>query len=348
MTHARPTDAGAIEAAAADWLARRDGSAWTAGDDAELAIWLDADVAHRVAFLRLQAVWAETARLQALGAGHVGAGMPPRVLRGEAGHTFDEPAALRFAPRASPPRRRHGLWIGAALAACLALVAGGAWFVTVPIDPVDVRTATGITRTVALADGSQTTLASDTAIEVRMSRRERRIALTAGEAFFEAAKDPQRPFVVEAGDRRVVAVGTRFSVRRERDALRVVVTEGTVRLEPLGDDIRQPTTLLPAGSVATVRRDAVLVRSLSLAEVEELVDWRSGRLVFRDTALTDAVAEFNRFNTRQIVIADTTVGALRIGGSFRWENAEGFVRLLERGFPVEAEYGRERIVLRAP
>jgi len=348
MTHARPTDAGAIEATAADWLARRDGGAWTTGDDASLAAWLDADVAHRVAFLRLQAVWAETSRLQALGAGRVGAGMPLRVVHDEAGDAFTDLASLTFAPRTSSPPRRHGMWIGAALAACLALVAGGAWFVSVPIDPMDVRTATGITRTVALADGSQTTLASDTAIEVRMSRRERHIALTAGEAFFEAAKDPQRPFVVEAGDRRVVAVGTRFSVRRDADALRVVVTEGTVRLEPLGDAIRQPTTLLPAGSVATVRRDAVLVRSLSLAEVEELVDWRSGRLVFRDTALTDAVAEFNRFNTRQIVIADATVGALRIGGSFRWENAEGFVRLLERGFPVEAEYGRERIVLRAP
>jgi len=295
-----------------------------------------------VAFLRLQAVWTQTGRLQALGAGRRDA---PRAAH--AGPAPDV-ATLVFASRPAPPSRRRRGWIGPALAACLALVAGTAWFMTVPVDPLDVRTPAGVTRTLALADGSSATLSSDTTLAVRMSRRERRLALASGEAFFEAAKDVRRPFVVDAGDRRVVAVGTRFSVRRDPEALRVVVTEGTVRLEPADGDSRKPTTLLPAGSVATVRRDAVLVRSLSLAEVEELVDWRSGRLVFRDTALTDAVAEFNRFNTRQIVIADDTVGALRIGGSFRWENAEGFVRLLERGFPVEAEYGQERIVLRAP
>lgn len=341
--HATPTDAAAIEAAAADWLARRDAGAWSDDDARALDAWLQAATAHRVAFLRLDAVWAESGRLQALGAGRGRTGVPPRAPAGPA-----DLSTLTFAPRAPVRGRGRGAWAAAAFAACLALVASGAWFVSAPVDPVDYRTPQGVTRTVALADGSSTTLASDTALEVRLSRSERHLLLASGEAFFEAAKDPQRPFVVEAGDRRVVAIGTRFSVRREADALRVVVTEGTVRLEPALGDTRQPTTLLPAGSVATVRRDAVLVRSLSLAEVEELVDWRSGRLVFRDTALTDAVAEFNRFNTRQIVIADASVGALRIGGSFRWENAEGFVRLLERGFPVEAEYGRERIVLRAP
>ena len=76
-----------------------------------------------------------------------------------------------------------------------------------------------------------------------------------------------------------------------------------------------------------------------------LLDWRDGTLAFRDTTLAEAVVEFNRFNARKLVVADPAAGALRVGGSFRWDNAEGFARLLERGFPLRAEYDASRIVL---
>ena len=105
--------------------------------------------------------------------------------------------------------------------------------------------------------------------------------------------------------------------------------------------------MLPAGSVALVRGNGVLVRSLALDEAQQLLDWRDGLLVFRDTPLTDVAREFNRYNARKLVIADDTTGALRIGGSFRWDNQDGFVRLLEAGFPVRAEAGTDRILLRA-
>ena len=129
-------------------------------------------------------------------------------------------------------------------------------------------------------------------------------------------------------------------------AVRVVVTEGTVRLETRREGQgAQPMALLPAGSVALARGDGLLVRSLSVAEVERMLDWRDGTLAFRDTTLAEAADEFNRYNARKLVVADTAAGALRVGGSFRWDNAEGFARLLERGFPVRADYDEARIVL---
>ena len=216
-----------------------------------------------------------------------------------------------------------------------------------PAAPEQHATAVGDIRQLGLADGSVATLASDSRIAVRLSRRERHVALARGEAYFEAAKDPARPFVVEAGVRRVVAVGTRFAVRRDEGGLRVVVTEGLVLLEAR-DPGGSPDTLLPAGSIAIVERDSVLVRALPLDEAARLVDWRSGLLVFRDTSLAEAASEFNRYNSRKILIGDPAVGELRIGGTFRWANAEGFVRLLEQGFPVRAEYDSDRIVLYAP
>ena len=347
--------AAAIERVAAAWLARRDRDDWRAADAAALDAWLTADPAHRVALLRLQAAWTQAGRLQALGAGWPGPLPPPR------GHWAPPPApvgdppagpdlrGLRFAPRARPPRRRAPLRLAAALVAVIAIAAVGVWQLGVPVDSQHYDSAPGSVRTLALADGSQTTLAGDSDLTVRLSRRARRLELARGEAIFDAASDPARPFVVEAGAHRVVAVGTHFSVRREDAGLRVVVTEGTVRLEPSdGAGGRRPSVLLPAGSVAVVRPDDVRVRTLPLAEAAQLLDWRNGLLVFRDTPLHEAAAEFNRHNPRQILIADPAVGELRIGGTFRWTNADGFVRLLEQGFPVRAEYASDRIVLHAP
>lgn len=160
------------------------------------------------------------------------------------------------------------------------------------------------------------------------------------------AKDRARPFAVQAGEHRIVAVGTRFAVRRDGDDVRVVVTEGTVRLESTSADGRdQPVTLLPAGSSALANAGGVLVRAGSATDAERALDWRRGYLVFLDTPLAVAVAEFNRYNTRPLVIGDATAAQLRIGGSFRWSNTEVFADLLEQAVPVRAEREAERIVL---
>ena len=350
-----------IEAIAADWLARRDGGDWSQADADALDAWLDADTLHRVALLRLQAAWDESGRLQALGAGWKQPGPPPRghwlqpALGPGIASLADEhtplPAPpdlrdLKLAPRRRPQASRAAHAFAALSIAACALLAGWGWRSWQHVESASYRTALGGIDTLSLADGSKTVLASDSRIDVHLSRRERRIDLARGEAIFDVAKEPGRPFVVDAGRRQVVAVGTRFSVRRNADELRVVVTEGTVRLQSPVDSAKpQPSALLPAGSVALVRDDGVLMRSLPVADAERMLDWRDGLLVFRDTTLAEAATEFNRYNARKLVVADDTAGALRVGGNFRWDNAEGFARLLERGFPVRAEYQAARIVL---
>jgi transmembrane sensor len=341
-----------IEQHAAQWLAQRDGGSWSDADDVALAAWLDADVAHRVAFLRLESAWDQSARLQALGAGWKQAGPPPR------GHWQTSPAMPRehqapapdaaHAPRPQERRARVPSMLAAASLLVCAVFAGWGWQAYTQVDSVHLATILGEVETRRLGDGSQATLGSDSRLDVRLSRHERRVELHQGEAIFDVAKDPDRPFVVHAGTRQVVAVGTRFSVRRDGRGLRVVVTEGTVRLQSAGGDARKPSSLLPAGSVAQVDAGSAWLRSMAVADAEQLLEWRDGLLVFRDTSLRDAAAEFNRYNARKIVVGDEQVGALRIGGHFRWDNLDAFVRLLERGFPVRAEVDAERIMLRSP
>lgn len=358
-----------IEQTAAAWLARRDSGHWRTEEQALLEAWLAESTAHRVAFIRLDAAWAHSGRLQALGAGVPNGALPARghwprapADRRVAGATSGasdpalpaqglmEPPELRhlvFAPRKTRPPSRVGRYVGVAAGVVLSVAIGWGWMQYTAVEHASYSSAMGSVRTVVLADGSQATLSSDSRIAVAFSRSERRIDLQHGEAYFEVSKNPERPFVVIAANRQVIAVGTRFAVRRDNADLRVVVTEGTVRLQPgaTGNAAPAPPTLLPAGSTALASSHGVLVRAGSVEDAERQVDWREGYLTFRDSTLADAAAEFNRYNVRKIVMGDPQVAALRVGGNFRWSNTQTFVRLLEQGFPVRAEQQPERVVL---
>jgi transmembrane sensor len=363
-----------IELVASAWLTRRDGGEWSAHDQLQLDAWLQESTAHRVAYLRLDAAWRQSDRLKALGAGVPAGAVPERGAWGLAplpephatpsGSGADgEPSAparvaaahrsgassraTRKLPKGRPRRLLRYATAGFALVV-LATLAWG-WRHYAAVDQASYYTAIGGLQEVPLPDGSVITLSSDSRILVTLSRNERRIDLQQGEAFFKVAKDPSRPFVVSAGDRRAIAVGTRYDVRRDATALRVIVTQGVVRLEsdngPGGR--RRPSTLLPAGSIALASDAGVVVNSGSVQQAEEFLSWRSGFLSFHDTPLASAAAEFNRYNARKIVIGDASIGTLRVGGNFRWSNAETFVRLLELGFPVRAERGKDVIVLKS-
>jgi transmembrane sensor len=203
-----------------------------------------------------------------------------------------------------------------------------------------------------MADGSKVTLNTDSQIRIALTDTERRVELKRGEAFFEVSKDPNRPFIVRAGSQRVIAVGTKFSVRREGDDIEVVVTEGKVRVEgsTAGQGSRtdgSANVFLTPGSIARAGEAGVLVQRKTLPEAEEQLSWRTGVLMFRDESLQQAVTEFNRYNERKIVIQDPAVASLKIEGNFRATNVEAFVRLLESGFPVRADSQPGQIVLMA-
>jgi transmembrane sensor len=349
-----------IDAAASAWLIRRDSESWSAADQACFEEWLDASTLNRVAFLRLELAWDDAARLKALGAGIPGDKPPPP------GHWnvtpfFDSTTPDSRSDTESPQtgevrgsgslrfHRRRFRFIAAA--ALLLTIGVGAYLGFAPHGEL-YATPIGGLASVPMADGSQVTLNTDSQIRIALSETERRVELGHGEAFFEVSKDAARPFVVRAGNKRVIAVGTKFSVRREGNVVQVVVTEGKVRVED-----RAPAhgyradgsadVFLTPGSIARADESGVLVQRKTLPEAEQQLSWRTGVLMFRDQTLGDAAAEFNRYNVQKIVIQEPTVAALKIEGNFRATNVEAFVRLLESGFPVRAETHADQIVVAA-
>lgn len=320
-------------------MVRREREDWSESEQAELEAWLSASSAHRVAFIRLQSTWADAGRLKLVAA-----------------NGLADPKDWRHAPAAEPEnalpqqgyeyQRSLSDVLGAAIAAGLVLAAGLALWLNWPLHGTTYRTAIGGLSAIRVRDGSTITLNTNSGIHIALSDTERRVDLDKGEAFFEVAKDPNRPFIVRVGDERVVAVGTQFSVRREQNIIRVIVTEGSVRVEHSTASRPPETAMIAPGGVAVAGVAGVLVQDRPLADVEERLSWRKGIVVFHNTLLTEAVAEFNRYNTRQIDIEDAEIGALRIDGRFRTNNAPGFVRLLADAFPIQIDDNNEKIVLR--
>lgn len=336
-----------IECDAALWLARRDAGGWAGRQQAALDAWLAEDAAHRVAFLRLEAAWEETARLKTFAAGDMAGRIP---ARGEWAHSpYFAPShahSVATRRRRAAARRRWPIFAGiaASLLVAVAIAGGFVWRDYSHVDRAAWETATGARKVVRLPDGSTATLGSDTDLRIAFSRGERDLELSSGEAFFDVAHDTARPFVVNANGYRVIAVGTRFDVRRDTGRLRVVVTRGLVRLQSARDPAKPPA-MLPAGSIATVADDDVAISRVTANEANEALSWRSGFVVFHRTPLAEAVQEFNRYNARRIVIADPTLDALRVGGNFKLDNSDAFVRLMQAVFPVQAEQRGHEIVL---
>jgi len=326
-----------IDEAAGDWLARRDSGAWSAADQVDFDRWLNASDLHRVAYLRLEHAWEEGLRLKALGAGVPSGRVPPR---GRLFSPFFDPgqkAGKSTDNRLAYPGPRLR-WAAAAtmlIAVVAYLLESGVFAGRHYSTPV------GEVASIALVDGSNVTLNTDSEIRAVVTKRERRVYLDRGEVFFEVAKDPAHAFSVEVGNKRVVAIGTKFAVRREAGDIRVVVTDGKVRVE-IGE---RPTATLTAGAVARTTDAGTLVQVGSLPDAEDYLAWLHGVLVFHETTLAEATAEFNRYNNRKIIITDAAVGALRIGGAFRSSNLDGFVRLLEQGYPIRFVQQEDRILL---
>jgi transmembrane sensor len=127
--------------------------------------------------------------------------------------------------------------------------------------------------------------------------------------------------------------------------IRVLVTEGRVSIESRDGASKLVKTQLPAGSEARTSRTEVLVEQPAPAQVEEQLSWRTGHLIFHDTTLADAVADFNRYSTRKIFIEDPAIAGIRVGGNFRSGDADAFLWLLQSGFPIRVDQRGDRIVL---
>jgi transmembrane sensor len=190
---------------------------------------------------------------------------------------------------------------------------------------------------------------------------ERRVELESGEAHFAVARDRERPFVVHAGTVAVRAVGTAFNVRHAPAAVEVVVVEGQVEVRPTPAATgvaaslpvaQPPAPRLQAGERLVVRSDvsapAPHVEPLDAEAIRATLRWQPSLAEFNEEPLREVVARFNRRNRLQLLLDAPALGERRIAGVFALDQAEAFVRLLERDGDIVADRRTENeIILRS-
>lgn len=311
---------------AASWFTRLSKRRVSTDDVKAFSAWRrDPDNAR--AYERVESVWAATNALAD----------DPEISALTAEALGRAPAPIRARAMVS------GIWkpLGGVAVAMIALAVVSLWVLNRPLTYV---TAVGELRTVRLEDGSRVTLDTGSRIQVRLDDARRSVTLISGQAFFDVAGNPTRPFVVSAGDTQVTAIGTRFDVRRLRDGARVTLVEGrvTVRKADQADDGwsldpgQQVTTATPRPVVATV-------------DVAQETSWTTGRLIFRETPIGVAVEEINRYSETKIELQASRIAGIPVSGVFDTGDTDGFVAALQELYSVRAERRPDgSVILSAP
>ncbi|MEG0861618.1 MAG: FecR family protein [Pseudomonas sp.] len=195
----------------------------------------------------------------------------------------------------------------------------------------DYATATGESRTVALADGSQLQLNTDTAVQVELGDGERRVRLLRGEAWFDVSHDASRPFLIRSGEGWVKVVGTRFSVAQLANQTLVRVAQGRVQVSV---DEGQSVLLDPGRGV---EYSGLQLGSEHGFDVAAEFAWRQRQLVFRQQPLAEVVDALNRYWPGKTLVLGDTLRQRKVSGVFEIDKPDAVLKALTHTLGLRAE-----------
>jgi transmembrane sensor len=309
-----------VQAEAAAWMALLHSPERNATIEEGLRRWIAADPLHAVVWETATDLWNETA------------GLPRRI------------------PRRIPENAPRKTWLKPVLAvAVLCLVITG---VFVQNSRSGVATAVGEQRTLNLDDGTRVELNTDSRLLVKYDHQTRTVVLQSGEAYFQVAHE-RRPFVVIAGERKIVALGTAFTVRRDEssdDAVTVTLIEGRVAVAPVNTGTT--ATSGSAGPAATVLNAGQRLRTrpnarqtVDTPSIDKATGWMRGQLIFDHTPLSEAAAEFSRYNKIKITVASPEAAKIPIGGIFRIGDSKSFARAVAASYDLKVTAHGDELIL---
>lgn len=331
----------AIQEEAALWVVRMEQQALSDQENQELKSWLKASLAHAQIFRETVEVFGRADILMVLS----------ELLPLE---QVEKPRSRQRL------RRQYSLAVAATMMALVTTLSVLTWQgVSNPVDNdqrdmASYETEIGGRKVVVLSDGSAVTLNTDTLLDIRFDEQLRRLVLIRGEAYFEVAKNPDRPFIVYAGDGQITAVGTAFSVYKRQHVVQVTVTKGKVTVQsdraildalpapPMDNalsDSGSPITavLLQSGQVATYGDDKIIAQ-METVEPKVMVRnllWQQGMLAFEAEPLENVIAEFSRYNQLEIIIVDDQLKTVTVDGYFKSDDITGMLKSLQYNFGVE-------------
>ena len=338
-----------VRNAARDWHAIMHSGEADQATRAEFETWLHADRNHKRAYRAFEQLYRD------LDVALPRAGVDLDVMRARTRH----PSAARIKALAARPQWAAGLAAAASLVVAFFFMTHERFAprpepLNLPASSTEIAEISEIT----LEDGSIITLGAKSVIETEFTAAARRVNLIAGEAFFDVAKDAERPFYVAANDTFVRVVGTQFDVKTAGANIHVAVLEGIVEVirprtlpENLDADIiarAEAKQVLMAGERLVAARTDRTLPSAQVMARSEAGAWRSGRLAYEDVRLAEIVADLNRYHQRQIRIASPALHDLRMTATFKTTDLDQVIEMVEAIYPIDADLSRDdQITLRA-
>ncbi|MBA6118576.1 FecR domain-containing protein [Pseudomonas putida] len=239
--------------------------------------------------------------------------------------------AMSVLDRPSNPDRRAAIVKLALLLAVLPTGWGGWELSRRQQWTADYRSTVGERRELTLADGSNVTLNTDTAIDVLFDAEQRLIRLRAGEIMVQTAVDPAaRPFLVATAQGSMQALGTRFSVREHQSRTHLAVLEGAVKVV-LADNRQTQPMVINAGQ----RTDFSAQTFGSVAVADRNVGaWTQGMLMADKMRLADFAAELARYR-RGFVRCDPAIAALPVSGAYPISETSRTLNMLTQTYGIK-------------
>jgi len=293
--------------------------------------WLQAAPENHPTYLQLEEVWRISERAMA----------PIERCRSDTAARFAEEVRSASAKRL----RQKGLAVVMGVSFAAVVITGlwlALWMRTLPYYSAWNRydTAYGERRPIQLSDGSRIDLNTNSCVWVRITRDTREVSLERGEAFFTVARDSTHPFKVSVSRDVLTAISTQFSVLREPSGLiQTVVLGGWVAVgnrdgsEGSGKHVSLPLRLAKAGSAVVITATNTTISDIGLLAVKRRLAWLNGNIVV-DGKLADAVEEFNRYNRRQLEVANSAYADRHIHGIFKATDPDTFARAVQNDLKI--------------
>lgn len=260
---------------------------------------------------------------------------------------------LRSPKTLTPQKQKFSVLIYPLLAACLSLVIvllvwSNQFFTQQHLKSY--QTATGQQKNITLSDGSLLTLNTSSKITVQFNKKMRNITLETGEVFFNVAKDKNRPFLVQAGNGQIKALGTRFYVKKlvNQKVVEVALIEGKVEvnadIEKHNNNNHSNKQLLYAQQKLSYS-PKFLTKAEKITDIEEITQWKEGRLSFSDTSLEEVIEQVNRYTTTKIILDDQELQAEKINAYFVIGDTETLLLALKETLDIRWEYHNNGIFI---
>lgn len=309
--HPEPVETAVSDTAIA-WFSKLNSGAASAADHAQFEAWRGQHPAHAQAYADIERFWT--------------------LLDAPAQRVFEQAQAPLPVPRPlgrqrRQPVRRAKWWrllSGMALAASLLLALDVAD--TLRFWASDYHTPQGERREFTLADGTRVALNSHSALSVAYSDAQRRVNLLAGEAYFQVARNPARPFVVATAHGNAQVTGTAFNVYAQAQRTTVTVSEGRVKVYNPED----PSRSLELTADQQASSDGRSLSPVAVVDAQQTSAWRSGLLIFNMQPLATVVDELNRHLAGRILITDPRIRELVVSGAFDLSSPQDVLTAIEK------------------